>query len=310
MSEGVAIKAANSANPTVDQFLVQHASFPGGVEHAPRLFVRLVTFIPFVVGGFLLIAAGLKAHQLLTGDLPATDLFSSRWFRAALIDVEVLCGGALIIRVAPRVMRQGCQGLFAVFLAFSVFQMAFGAKSCACLGSLELGPMGMVALDIAVLGALWLWGQCDTIRGESRCAWGLALSIAVALISGSAWLAWAEPRPIVSVTPALIDLGPIPQGGLKQFAIMLRNNQNQTLVIERMASSCPCLSWAESSIVLQPFDSRLVDFELNLAKEPDFVGSLIIEATGTIYGQTRAFEVIVGVEVIGSRLSEQKPRHR
>jgi len=65
--------------------------------------------------------------SLPNGDFPGPDLFSARLFHVALIDVEVLCAGAVIFRFAPAVTRRVCQLLFAGFVVFSVYQADDGA---------------------------------------------------------------------------------------------------------------------------------------------------------------------------------------
>ncbi len=47
-----------------------------------------------VVAAVLLVAAGLKGHQLATAPVPESGLLTSRWFLIAAVEIELLCHGA------------------------------------------------------------------------------------------------------------------------------------------------------------------------------------------------------------------------
>lgn len=46
---------------------------------------------------------------------------------------------------------------FAAFAAYNLFSLGFGHRSCGCFGAVELHPVVLLSLDVAVLAALFVW---------------------------------------------------------------------------------------------------------------------------------------------------------
>jgi hypothetical protein len=93
----------------------------------------LLGFISIGLGGVLILAAALKAHQLLAGRAPGAG-----WRVAAVVQVELLAGLALLLGLYPAATRWGAMLLFACFVGVSCYQVSSGAKSCGCLGDVRV----------------------------------------------------------------------------------------------------------------------------------------------------------------------------
>jgi hypothetical protein len=118
----------------------------------------LITLIRPIVGSVLLLAACLKAKELLVGVAPHPI-----WFTAAVIQIELLCGVALLLRVLLRYARWGTLILFASFSAYALRQLVSGETSCSCFGDIQVLPLCTFVFDVFVLLALFLWTPSLTI---------------------------------------------------------------------------------------------------------------------------------------------------
>lgn len=99
-----------------------------GEEFFPCRFIRLnlpppipsggFRFVRTVLGGFLLVAAGLKAYGLAFDPFSHHSFLSSPRLMVATVEVEVLVGVWLLSGWWPRVARAVALGLFGI-LAFA-----------------------------------------------------------------------------------------------------------------------------------------------------------------------------------------------
>jgi hypothetical protein len=111
----------------------------------------------FVLGALLLTAALLKAHALATAPLVGSDLFASRWFVLAVVQVELLFGFWLIAGIWPVWAWRTSVALFAVFGAVSLSKALAGEASCGCFGRLTVSPWLTTGLNAAAATVL-VWG--------------------------------------------------------------------------------------------------------------------------------------------------------
>jgi hypothetical protein len=269
----------------------------GAYQPAPKTFAGLLTFTPYFVGGLLLVAAALKAQKLIEGEQPATDIFASRWFMIVLVDVEALCGLALILGIWPTVTRRVSKVLFLGFLGFSAYRAAAGAKTCGCLGGSEATPLAMAILDLGVLAALWIWQPRQVAANSRFMLRGLAWLLTSSLVLVSSWLGLADAQFLVTVSPTLVDLGKLSQGKSQRFSVLLRNQQEVPVIITRIEASCPCLAWGQRGLALEALGKAYLELEIDLGMEPFFTGRLLIEARVWTEQATPAFVLMVQIEV-------------
>jgi hypothetical protein len=230
-----------------------------------------------MVGGVLLTAAILKAQRLLTEPALGTGLFESRWFQVLLVEGEVGCGLALALGLWPRITRGAALLLFAAFFGVALAKVLSGARSCACFGNVQVRPWLAVLLDAGLVSALWCCQPAAPATGSHRFA--LTAGLFALLLFPIALFGFARDKayPWLEVSPAMIELGNVPQGGRREFALHVRNPQDQSVTIEQVQSSCPCLEARGLPLVLAPGEEGTLAFVLDLAREREFTGRLRID---------------------------------
>ena len=249
----------------------------------------------------LLTAAGLKLQQFATDAIPEGGLFSGYWLRILAMEIEVSVATALMAGFWPRVTRRACQGLFFAFLVISLINAAFGVKSCACLGAIEMQPLIMALLDAAVLVALSVWRPVQGPTRNTRLAFTLAAAFPLSLIPAWTFLAAETAALPVAISPALIDLGTIAQGQKRQFTVILRNRLDKPVKIERADASCPCVELIPIKVELAPFEDLAVQLAFDLGNDKDFVGSLVIEIRGWAGSGEALFAGEIKVHVVANQ---------
>lgn len=256
----------------------------------------LTVFLPTIVGGVLLLASALKSHQILTE--PAV---SSRSPVVVLIGVEMLVGLALILGTYPWTLRWIALALFAGFFVTSIYKLHSGASSCGCLGSVEITPSLVMVLDLGVLIALWFWKPIPSPQTSSP---RLILLLALLSAGGAFLLAWKEasfPYPRLVVPSPVVNLGSVTSGSEHEFELVLRNTHAQQIVVSRLEVSCSCLTATGSPWIVPPKQEHTVRFHLDLGKEPQFAGQLLIEIQGHVPTGEAAFAAQVQVRVVKSK---------
>lgn len=113
-----------------------------------RLFVTAV----------LLIAAGLKAHQLATTPSLGDDLLEARWFNVFVVEFEILFGIWLLFGLLPKLTWLASVGLFSIFATVSAFKGITGEASCGCFGEVAINPWITAEFDLGVVGML-VWAR-------------------------------------------------------------------------------------------------------------------------------------------------------
>ena len=108
---------------------------------------------PRLIGGVLLCAGILKAHQLVTALVPEQHT----WITWALIEMELFVGLGLLASCFPWFFQRVALVLFACFLGTALMKVIAGDHSCGCAGNVPLSPWLAVVLDTLVLVALTQW---------------------------------------------------------------------------------------------------------------------------------------------------------
>ena len=105
----------------------------------------------------LLVAAGLKVHQLSTTPLTENLVFQSRAFETVLAGMEVLMGLWLLTQCKQRAAQIVCGMVFLVFASFSLSKLVRGEDSCGCFGVVQVSPIISFAIDISAIICLSCW---------------------------------------------------------------------------------------------------------------------------------------------------------
>jgi hypothetical protein len=93
-----------------------------------------------------------------------------------------------------------------------------------------------------------------------------------------------------------VSLGVVGIGQEARADLTLANPGSQALTIERVETSCSCLTIAPRSIRIAPGESKTLSLEFDPSEEPDFRGGLSIDVTGFAAGGV-AFHTRAKLEV-------------
>ncbi len=122
-----------------------------------------------LVGGLLLLAAGLKLKQLLETPVLGEAAFSLHFWGALHAQFEIVVGAVLVSGIAPRWNRALTLTTFGVFTGVSGVQALQGLKSCGCFGDVTLDPFAVFLLDLGILAiALSPVGAADSSATVDR----------------------------------------------------------------------------------------------------------------------------------------------
>lgn len=147
----------------------------------------VLTFLGLV----LLVAAGLKAHQLATEPTAERELFSHRGFLILWVEVEIVLGLWFLSRLARRASWLAAVLCFLAFGVFTLHRALAGETSCGCFGRIEINPWHTFVFDLAALVALSLFRpdlgrSVPTSHARLRFAATAALTLAAGIPVGLA----------------------------------------------------------------------------------------------------------------------------
>ena len=110
-----------------------------------------------VLGLLLLVAGGLKVHQLATEPVAAgAGVFAARGWLIVMAEAEIVFGLWMLGGLLPRLTWAAALGCFSLFCGVALYKGLGGVASCGCFGKLSINPWYTLALDVAAVGALVL----------------------------------------------------------------------------------------------------------------------------------------------------------
>lgn len=117
---------------------------------ALRLFVALV----------LLVAAGLKCHQLATEPILGKGFLDSRWLLIATVEFELFFGLWLLANILPKPTWTAALCCFGLFTCISLYKALSGYATCGCFGRVQVNPWYTSTFDLAIVLSLLRWRPC------------------------------------------------------------------------------------------------------------------------------------------------------
>ena len=115
------------------------------------------------------------------------------------------------------------------------------------------------------------------------------------------------PKGLLTPDPVVTDLGRVRQRAKRQRTIQLRNDTSDPVTIVRLTSSCDCLivrlkslstESEGSSVTVAAGETVAADVELDLSREPEFVGMLGMHVRGYTATGALALAFVVDAEVV------------
>ncbi len=124
--------------------------------------------VRIVLGLLLLVAAGLKGHELATSPVAGTGLLDSRWFLIGVVEFELFFGLWLLAGIYPRWTWAAALSCFCLFASVSLWKAISGDASCGCFGKVPVDPWYTFTLDALAVAALFRFRLAS---GRWRVAW-------------------------------------------------------------------------------------------------------------------------------------------
>jgi hypothetical protein len=123
----------------------------------------------FVIAIILLIAAGLKAHQLATTPIPPSvqgsiftpllTILNNRWLLMIVVEVEILFALILFSGVLQQLTWLISQLCFTTFFIVSIIKGLSGENSCGCFGIVTVNPWITATIDIILVVLLAIFRE-------------------------------------------------------------------------------------------------------------------------------------------------------
>ncbi len=123
-------------------------------------------------GAVLLAAAGLKAHVLATEPTAEASLATSRWFLVLWVEVELLCGLALLCSANRRFTTALGVGCFGILAVVSALEAVAGDGNCGCFGklSVHIQARTVFLFDVGALTAIFVSARLADDGASQRAA--------------------------------------------------------------------------------------------------------------------------------------------
>jgi hypothetical protein len=212
----------------------------------PRARARFRGAVHCAAGVLLIVAAGMKAAGLVLDAEASTSLVRLGQF--ALIQFELLLGGALLFNLRPRATWFVAIATFALFAIVSGQKAMAGAPSCGCFGAVTVAPGITAGIDVAMLVLLWVAGPRVGRREQigpdrNRITRAGAIAIALLMLLGASVFVFAiVPKPGLVAEQADFDVGPVtpPLHGQFDHRFVLRNTSSRAIRIIGSETSCGC----------------------------------------------------------------------
>ncbi|MBX9582185.1 MAG: hypothetical protein K2X87_17915 [Gemmataceae bacterium] len=107
-----------------------------------------------LLGGLLIVAAGLKLYGLSVSAVPAVGWFAVPWVQLVAAEWELVLGLWLLAGACPLAAWAAAVGTFLTFAGVSSYLGWSGVASCGCFGAIPVSPWWAFGIDGAALTLL------------------------------------------------------------------------------------------------------------------------------------------------------------
>ena len=101
----------------------------------------------------------------------------------------------------------------------------------------------------------------------------------------------------LAIRPDPIMVGVVQSGKRAETWLSVHNTQHETVTIERIETSCPCVVMDCTSVRLGPHEATDLKVTFEPSEDPDFEGYLSIEVTGYLADGSVGFLTNVNIQV-------------
>jgi len=232
-----------------------------------------------VLGLVLLVAAGLKGHELALDPLTEDSFLASPPLQIAAIEVEILLGLWLLSGLARRAAWVAALGFFGVMAGVSLYMALAGQTSCGCFGRLTVNPWLTFAFDGAAVAALAVWrpvraegtGSVGWLRGVLRT--GLGTAAFLTLIGGALLLAFDDPAAalaqlrgeVIAVEPSVSQVGDGIALEQRRFTVQLTNHGERPVRLLGGTTTCSCIATEDLPTTVPAGESRSIAVDVKFS---------------------------------------------
>lgn len=112
------------------------------------------TILRILIAVILLVAAGMKMHQLATMPSFGEGILHATWFNFLVVEFEIFFGLWLISGMMPTLTWLTSFGCFSIFAAVSFYKFLAEEVSCGCFGVVTISPWITCVFDLGIIGLL------------------------------------------------------------------------------------------------------------------------------------------------------------
>jgi hypothetical protein len=168
------------------------------------------SLLPGIIGAVLLATAWLKVLAPAEAASVQSAYDIPYWLLVAGIQLELVIGLLLVGRVWTPWAWGAAVALFASFAGISLLRALAGLESCGCFGAIRVNPWVTLAIDVAILGGLWLGRR--RFFAEAKASGlpptrGWIVACVVMAVGSLGMLTANRPERLMASTPLLDDEG-------------------------------------------------------------------------------------------------------
>ena len=259
------------------------ASFVHSEAVSPPRARLFTTWICRVLGGLLLLAAGLKVHGMGVEPVASTGAFSAPAFKFLVVVFEILLGVWLLSGKYQLAAWLTVLVSFVGFTGVSFYQGWIGQASCGCFAKVTVNPWITFGIDLVAVTALLLARPDLTplLHHRSRIAFTIAGFLASNLLLLGFLATYAHYRhgsvadvlatfrnERLSVNPAMIDMGEGSPGETRTAAVELTNRTDQPIRLIGGTSDCSCTVLDDLPVTIPPGEAHSISITMRLPNAP------------------------------------------
>ncbi len=101
----------------------------------------------------------------------------------------------------------------------------------------------------------------------------------------------------LEISPDPIEFGTLNQGEVAQASLRIQNNRSAPVTIERLETSCPCISMEPIPLHIGPHETQTLTVNFNPSTDGEYEGRLGVQVTSYLTGGVVGFRTEVKLNI-------------